>query len=1432
MNTITSQLGLTSLPDELAAYTAVDLLVILLAAYVVVCDRIKFCMSLHAQITNQCATAMLVVLAVSTADTGLGSLLGYLVPAAQLVLAGHPTGHAVFQFASLLGVYRALHADSDIWCRGTNALLHAYMLIANLDSRSRSTMQMLRQKLLFEQERQLIRLSQLRDLVFEDIWQLPEKFRLQVLSKEFSYDTSESLFLLRAIVRMIWRPLLPLYVVRMMLESVNVVEIMLSSQVLHCLDAPDANSYYKGYLAALGILLITFFNTQCVRIRDHIDAEVSRVIRAVELEIFRLPLMTNVKTCRTTYAFESYVSQLMYDLQIVHHIFNKLFGIATVFWPVYYHVGRLAFIPLGAILGYTVVKELMSTFTGGKYEWELTSRYYHYDSQVDEVFRGIKSIKLFGWERMYLDPELQQLEDTNDRQHLWYAPIIRSIWTLLDLVNSLISTLCSYMIIHIYTQTAASGTSQQAFTNADMHQLNSHISTLQNNISWMKYSVKRIRSIVHNVMVIERYLKGESVNSLQQTPLAAKGDTAQVSMNGCSFQWNKRGKKLAISNATLEASAGELVTVVGRTGAGKSTLLLAICGEVEMTMGHGSVVGTIGYLEQSPWIMNDTLRANILFGRPYDREYFKKVVYACALTADIAQWPDADLTVIGDRGVDISGGQRARLALARTLYSRADIYVLDDPLSAVDAHVKRHILDHVILDTGLLAGKLRIMSTNADHLLPLANQVISIDDGNVQVKKQVPIKCTPVAEPAASSGSGYASGDDVSDTSSATAVDESCPASPTSATPSKEDKDKPVDRKWSNWDNAVYVFRLCGLPVVATVVISGLFNPISRFILDSLELNALKDNSSKGGFDRDALLRYLQLRVVAQLLATFIDYAELTLNTHIAQQYLESTVKRAFIKSLIFAPMSFFDSTTRQHVSSAYNDGARVVSSRIPRFLMHELAYLLRICLSVYNIGRATPLLLLTVPLIAWAMDRRDNSIQPTRRQLKKIERMRRIDSDRTSDIIADGKRMIRLFGVERFFTSQYIEGKDESQRLEAPLNALSTLSCAMYNMLYATGDMVVHVMMLLQSQFTRHKLSSGECITYERLLRSLVFDTTQVVNIPSRVNEFSNHIDLYRQFTEIEPEAAYVVDECRPAENWPQHGKIEFQNFRMQYREDLPLVLEDINLTINPGEKIGIVGRTGAGKSTLAKCLFRLSHAGTTGSILIDGQDIQQMGVGDLRPRLGIIPQESTMFSGSYKQNVDPLNQFNLEDIWAAMIKCNIAQKVAPKRKDKQDPDVYDEIYEEDLADAQQRWDSASWSMRILLWMFMRWPTKPKRNRWLQNQKYGLKRWCSSGSFSSGQQQLFSLCRLLMRKRQVIVLDEATADVDLETDKEIQRLIRTEFAHSTVLTIAHRLETVMSSDRIVVMDKGRVVEVGPPQELIDKGGYFAELVTTSNFGI
>ncbi|KAJ2795467.1 Multidrug resistance-associated protein 1, partial [Coemansia furcata] len=274
----------------------------------------------------------------------------------------------------------------------------------------------------------------------------------------------------------------------------------------------------------------------------------------------------------------------------------------------------------------------------------------------------------------------------------------------------------------------------------------------------------------------------------------------------------------------------------------------------------------------------------------------------------------------------------------------------------------------------------------------------------------------------------------------------------------------------------------------------------------------------------------------------------------------------------------------------------------------------------------------------------------------------------------------------------------------------------------------------IAMSKIGMYNIGAGDVTEFRYICDSLNWNLMSIASFPTRTFELLAKINEFRNLAERDAEAPYVVDNCRPSAQWPPNGKIEFRDFSMKYGADLGYALKNVNVTINPGEKIGIVGRTGAGKSSLAKVLFRLIHENTSGSILIDGQDISEFGVGDYRPQLGMIPQESSMFDSSVRYNLDPLNQFDVEDI-------------------------------------------------------------------------------------IGQQQLFGLCRVIMRKRKIVVLDEATANVDLETDKSVQELIRKEFNGCTVLTIAHRLDTIMNSDRIIVMDKGSIAEIGTPQELLAKDG-------------
>ncbi|KAJ2812412.1 Transporter of the ATP-binding cassette (ABC) [Coemansia furcata] len=381
--------------------------------------------------------------------------------------------------------------------------------------------------------------------------------------------------------------------------------------------------------------------------------------------------------------------------------------------------------------------------------------------------------------------------------------------------------------------------------------------------------------------------------------------------------------------------------------------------------------------------------------------------------------------------------------------------------------------------------------------------------------------------------------------------------------------------------------------------------------------------------------------------------------------------------------------------------------------------------------------------------------------------------NSQTSSIIEDGSFMIRMFGVEPYYISRYMSGKDEEKNIDKSVKTLST----------------------------------------------------------------------FRQFSDIEPEAPYIVDDCRVPSEWPHSGNVEFKNLSVKYGADQDYALKSLNVSIRSGEKIGVVGRTGAGKSTLAKSIFRLLNKNIEGSIEIDGHDTATFGVGDFRPKLGIIPQESTMFRGTVRRNLDPLNEFTIEDMWAAMIKCGVAELIDPDRKCKHaklagkivdsDDDIDDIPEDDDKAywerESKQRWARSGLLVRAVLFMFDRkWGSYEVE----ENTRIGINGHLSTNAsgFSSGQQQLFSLCRLLMRKRKVMVLDEATADVDLETDRKMQELIRTEFSECTVLTIAHRLDTIMSSDRIIVMEKGEIVEIGPPQELIAKGGMFAKLVQANEF--
>ncbi|KAJ1784854.1 Multidrug resistance-associated protein 1, partial [Coemansia sp. RSA 2399] len=509
-------------------------------------------------------------------------------------------------------------------------------------------------------------------------------------------------------------------------------------------------------------------------------------------------------------------------------------------------------------------------------------------------------------------------------------------------------------------------------------------------------------------------------------------------------------------------------------------------------------------------------------------------------------------------------------------------------------------------------------------------------------------------------------------------------------------------------------------------------------------MDSLKENSNSKGADNTAVLKYLRIGMIKQITARLLGKVETFIESSISDAFLDSKIKSMFVDNLIHVPLSFFDGTSRQEISSAYNKSTDAISSRIPSFLMSSLSVILGATLALYRVGTNAPQLLVVIPLFAWAGSKQTTLFNAAFKSLSKVSREVGIEQNRTDDIIAGGKRLIRLYDVGPHFTKMHMSDSDKSRRTDLPYNLLIDFSWTMYDMMSNFSFMLFRASIIAQKQVLGHDISSGEFITFTGLASMLVGSLRHISRLPASALKFSEKVNMFRHYTSVEREMMFVENAIKPPSDWPSAGKIEFRNFSMKYRSDLEYVLREINMSINPGEKIGIVGRTGAGKSSLSRVLFRLVDSSTCeGSIVIDGHNIFDMNIGDLRPKLGTIPQESTLFGGTFRQNLDPLLEFTIEDMWAALVKCGIVDNVQPKRKRKDDDDENDEDdYMQETKDEIKEWDSewadSSWKMRMFLLAFIPKPKIAVRKS-IVPRRQGLNRFAGrGGNFSSGQQQLF----------------------------------------------------------------------------------------------
>uniref|UniRef100_A0A8C7CDD3 Uncharacterized protein n=1 Tax=Oncorhynchus kisutch TaxID=8019 RepID=A0A8C7CDD3_ONCKI len=821
---------------------------------------------------------------------------------------------------------------------------------------------------------------------------------------------------------------------------------------------------------------------------------------------------------------------------------------------------------------------------------------------------------------------------------------------------------------------------------------------------------------------------------------------------------------------------GKLVAVVGVVGSGKSSLISAMLGEMHSSKGFINVQGSVAFVPQQAWIQNATLRDNILFGYPLEDSRFQATLEACALGPDLELLPGGDQTEIGEKGINLSGGQKQRVSLARAAYSQADVYLLDDPLSAVDSHVGKHLFEEVVGPKGILKDKTRILVTHGVSFLPYVDEIIVLKEGCVsEVGSYQSLKDSKGAfseflDTYAKDEGKKHTGECVCITGFVFVLRKN--SSLKKPKPPADDETKKgqrlIEKETMETGQVKFSVYLQYLRAMgwgySTMFFLVYFIQNVAFIGQNLWLsdwtNDAEDyyNKTYPNWKRDTRIGVFGALGVVQGVFVFMGTLLLANGSINASRILHSRL----LNNILRVPMMFFDTTPSGRVVNRFAKDIFTVDEAIPQSFRSWIMCFLGVLGTLFVICLATPIFTAIIIPLAVVYYFVQRFYVASSRQLRRLDSVSRSPIYSHFGETVSGLSVIRAYGHQDRFLKHNEKIIDENLK-SVYLWIISNRWLAIR--LEFLGNLVVFFSALL-AVIARDSLDSG----LVGLSISYALNVTQTLNWLVRMtSELETNIvavERVSEYTEIENEADWV-SEIRPPEKWPEAGRLRFENFKVRYRPELDLVLHGITCDIDSTEKIGIVGRTGAGKSSLTNCLFRIIEA-AEGRILIDGTDIATLGLHDLRTRLTIIPQDPVLFSGTLRMNLDPFETFSDEEIWRVLELSHLKEYVGGLQE-------------------------------------------------------GLTHEVSEGgeNLSIGQRQLLCLARALLRKSRILILDEATAAVDLETDSLIQKTIRREFSHCTVLTIAHRLHSILDSSRVMVLDAGKIVEFDSPSTLFNKQGHF-----------
>ena len=1076
--------------------------------------------------------------------------------------------------------------------------------------------------------------------------------------------------------------------------------------------------------------------------------------------------------------------------------------------------------------------------------------------KLNEALQAIRIIKFFSWEDNF-SAEINEIREEELRYLIYRSVAWVSSSFFFFLTPILVTTSAFMYYIYIEGKTL---TTPVAFTALSLFSLlRDPLDRLSDMLSYViqsKVSLDRVQEFL------------EEVDTEKYNQLTIDKNGNKLAFENATVSWGEGTQEFKLRNLNIDFKIGKLNVVIGPTGSGKTSLLMALLGEMHLAGGRiivpsldarqdlvtdsQGLTNSIAYCSQSAWLLNDTVRNNILFNNRYDETRYQAVVEACSLRRDFEILKAGDMTEIGEKGITLSGGQKQRISLARALYSDSRHLLLDDCLSAVDAHTALWIYDNCITGS-LMEGRTCILvSHNIALTLKNAELVVVLEDG--QVKDQGPpltllengvlgddelVKSSILSRQASSVNLTKKNSNDISMTSLTAALNKqinkqkSGATDQTNATPqnskSTADDGKLIQKEtkaegvvsmdvylwyaqiFGGWKvilalasifvlcqaaniseawwirewvtkNAVAVY-LTPVTTMSKSMIPNGFNlrpNINHMInkLYSMSSNVISEAMGPKHSTRYYLSIYFLIglfEAIAGCTRTFCNF--------LAGINASRRIFRRLLDKVLHSKLRFFDSTPIGRIMNRFSKDMEAIDQDLAPYMNGSFYSLVECIAIIILITFITPQFISVAIMISIMYYLIGYFYMAGSRELKRLDSITKspIYQHFTETLV--GVTTIRAYGDEIRFIKENLYKIDENNK---PFFYMWVANRWLSFRIDLVGAFVVFgagIFILLNIKDLDSGLA-GISLTYAI---SFTEGALWLVRFYAEVEMNMNSVERVKEYMDIEQEPYKSTETSHnilPPTNWPQDGKIEVSDLSLRYAPNLPKVIKNVSFVVDPQSKVGVVGRTGAGKSTIITALFRFLDP-ETGYVKIDNVDITSIDLNRLRRALTIIPQDPTLFAGTIKTNLDPYGEYNDEDIFAALRRVNlVTQEELNSRLD-------------DTASTNN--DSASVSSE-------------NANKFLNLESNITE---GGGNLSQGQRQLLCLARSLLRSPKILLLDEATASIDYESDAKVQETIRHEFSESTILTIAHRLRSVIDYDKILVMDAGEVKEYDHPYSLL-----------------